>query len=353
MADGAKYEKLHLLKTQKRVVYPNLNTLLLVIHECDTILQLAEVVTQGLYDLFAVEEMRWLEIGFPENRLLWSCVSSETGSIVSWEDIEEEFVSLFQTDGCQGSLFQKVNPKSSELLVLGEFMAEEGSVIFLLGAREVEISADQQESLRYISEHVRRAYTKISRQVSSTNMLRALQQPRVENCLTGVSVLSTDGQKLREVDRVSAELFNRSGAAVKSNQAWVLTDKVRYWIMDAVASNPRSTTKKVSETLSFKKNDEKINLDLVLECTGRGGLLILTSDKVTVDVEVNASSVKNFTRREKQMADLIIGDNTSEEIANIFGISKRTVEKHLENVYLKLGVKNRLAAIKKLKTRRN
>ncbi len=52
-----------------------------------------------------------------------------------------------------------------------------------------------------------------------------------------------------------------------------------------------------------------------------------------------------LTRREAEVLSWAACGNTSARIARLAGISTRTVDKHLEHVYEKLGVRTRLAAI--------
>ncbi len=53
---------------------------------------------------------------------------------------------------------------------------------------------------------------------------------------------------------------------------------------------------------------------------------------------------KRLSRREEEILRWVGEGKTNDEIATILGISNRTVEKHLENIFEKLGVHNRLSA---------
>ena len=54
-----------------------------------------------------------------------------------------------------------------------------------------------------------------------------------------------------------------------------------------------------------------------------------------------------LTRRQKEIMEWIAEGKTSAEVAIILNISPRTVEKHLEAVFQRLGVKNRIAAVRR------
>jgi DNA-binding CsgD family transcriptional regulator len=58
-------------------------------------------------------------------------------------------------------------------------------------------------------------------------------------------------------------------------------------------------------------------------------------------------AVTILTRRQREIMDWIAEGKTSAEAAIILGISPRTVEKHLEAVFQRLGVENRIAAMRR------
>lgn len=51
-----------------------------------------------------------------------------------------------------------------------------------------------------------------------------------------------------------------------------------------------------------------------------------------------------LTRREREVLDWVGAGKCNRDIAAILGASRRTVEKHLEHIYIKLGVETRTAA---------
>lgn len=53
-----------------------------------------------------------------------------------------------------------------------------------------------------------------------------------------------------------------------------------------------------------------------------------------------------LTRRESEIVRWVAEGKTNPEIGTILGISPRTVQKHLEHVYGRLGVENRHAAMR-------
>ena len=55
-----------------------------------------------------------------------------------------------------------------------------------------------------------------------------------------------------------------------------------------------------------------------------------------------------LTKREKEVFTLLISNKTTKEIAEILGISEKTVRNHISNTMQKLGVKGRSQAVVEL-----
>lgn len=52
-----------------------------------------------------------------------------------------------------------------------------------------------------------------------------------------------------------------------------------------------------------------------------------------------------LTPREKEIFDLLVKNQSTEEIAKTLGISEKTVRNHISNVIQKLGVDSRIQAV--------
>ncbi len=55
-----------------------------------------------------------------------------------------------------------------------------------------------------------------------------------------------------------------------------------------------------------------------------------------------------LTRREKEVFDLLVDNKTTKDIADVLGISEKTVRNHISNTMQKLGVKGRATAVVEL-----
>jgi DNA-binding CsgD family transcriptional regulator len=56
-------------------------------------------------------------------------------------------------------------------------------------------------------------------------------------------------------------------------------------------------------------------------------------------------AARSLTPRERDVLDWVAAGKTNREVAEILGTSPRTVQKHLEHVFTKLGVETRTAAV--------
>lgn len=77
--------------------------------------------------------------------------------------------------------------------------------------------------------------------------------------------------------------------------------------------------------------------------TGEQALLVLEEQPVAPPATIAADL--GLSPREQEILWLLRDGRTSAEIAECLTLSRRTVEKHLENIYGKLGVENRTAAV--------
>lgn len=55
-----------------------------------------------------------------------------------------------------------------------------------------------------------------------------------------------------------------------------------------------------------------------------------------------------LTKREREVFELLIKNNSTKDIADILNISEKTVRNHISNVIQKLGVKGRSGAVVEL-----
>lgn len=120
---------------------------------------------------------------------------------------------------------------------------------------------------------------------------------------------------------------------------FVLPDPMPQWLDHAQKGKAGSKTATVA---SFPGNEQ-----LRLQYMGKLGpnefLLRLAKD-TSGDMPAEFSSELGLTSREGEVLSWLSKGKTNRDIAQILGLSPRTVDKHLEQIYAKLGVENRTAA---------
>jgi DNA-binding NarL/FixJ family response regulator len=93
---------------------------------------------------------------------------------------------------------------------------------------------------------------------------------------------------------------------------------------------------------SFPSN-EQLRLQYMGKLGSNEFLLRLAKD-TSADTPAKFSSELGLTTREGEVLSWLSKGKTNRDIAQILGLSPRTVDKHLEQIYAKLGVENRTAA---------
>jgi DNA-binding CsgD family transcriptional regulator len=89
------------------------------------------------------------------------------------------------------------------------------------------------------------------------------------------------------------------------------------------------------------------NNELRLQYMGKLGpdeFLLRLSRETGTDTSKDLSKELGLTTRESEVLSWLSKGKTNRDIAQILGLSPRTVDKHLEQIYAKLGVENRTAA---------
>ena len=127
--------------------------------------------------------------------------------------------------------------------------------------------------------------------------------------------------------------------SVNADDDFVLPDPMPQWLDQAQKSKAGS---KAAVMAAFPGNEQ-----LRLQYMGKLGpnefLLRLAKDS-GAETPAEFSSELGLTTREGEVLQWLSKGKTNRDIAQILGLSPRTVDKHLEQIYSKLGVENRTAA---------
>ncbi|MCA6102663.1 MULTISPECIES: response regulator [Bradyrhizobium] len=120
---------------------------------------------------------------------------------------------------------------------------------------------------------------------------------------------------------------------------FVLPDPMPQWLEQAQKGKTGSKT----ATMASFPGNEQLRLQYMGKLGPNEFLLRLAKD-TSGDMPAEFSSELGLTTREGEVLSWLSKGKTNRDIAQILGLSPRTVDKHLEQIYAKLGVENRTAA---------
>jgi DNA-binding response OmpR family regulator/DNA-binding CsgD family transcriptional regulator len=133
------------------------------------------------------------------------------------------------------------------------------------------------------------------------------------------------------------------GVAFKDfdTEDYVLHPDVQVWLHRCAAAQPPST----STPIDLKADESSVRLQLVyIAQLGPDEFLLRLIDGDIGDDQTLLKQKLLVTEREAEVLLWIARGKSNRDIAQILELSPRTVNKHLEQIYAKLGVENRTAA---------
>jgi DNA-binding NarL/FixJ family response regulator len=168
---------------------------------------------------------------------------------------------------------------------------------------------------------------------------RLTQSARAALDVSGRYLLAVNGQGKILWATPQAQKLLSDTLAADSDDDFVLPEPVPQWLGQAQKGSAGS---KAAGMAAFPGNEQ-----LRLQYMGKLGpnefLLRLAKDS-GADAPAEFSSELGLTAREGEVLSWLSKGKTNRDIAQILGLSPRTVDKHLEQIYSKLGVENRTAA---------
>lgn len=165
--------------------------------------------------------------------------------------------------------------------------------------------------------------------------------------LTETYVPSAHGMILRAPN---GKVRNISGLAQKWLREYFpntidgnLPTEVDDWLNREAASKRKSSSKGSSrELFSIEKNRKRLSIQIAEESPEQ--LLLLLTESETI-FSPSLLERLGLTEREGEVLHWLAEGKTNPEIAVILGASPRTIGKHVEHIYQKLGVESRTAAL--------
>jgi DNA-binding response OmpR family regulator/DNA-binding CsgD family transcriptional regulator len=168
---------------------------------------------------------------------------------------------------------------------------------------------------------------------------RLTQSARAALDVSGRYLLAVNGQGKIMWATPQAQKLLSATLAADTEEEFVLPDPIPQWLDQAQQGKAGS---KAAAMASFPGN-EALRLQYMGKLGANEFLLRLAKD-TGADTPAEFSSELGLTTREGEVLSWLSKGKTNRDIAQILGLSPRTVDKHLEQIYSKLGVENRTAA---------
>jgi DNA-binding NarL/FixJ family response regulator len=167
---------------------------------------------------------------------------------------------------------------------------------------------------------------------------RLTQSARAALDVSGRYLLAVSGQGKIVWATPQAQRLLLENLPSGTGDEFVLCGPMLQWLEQAQKGKAKSRT----QAAIFPENEH-----LRLQYMGKLGpneYLLRLAKESSTDLPAEFSSELGLTTREGEVLAWLSKGKTNRDIAQILGVSPRTVDKHLEQIYAKLGVENRTAA---------
>jgi DNA-binding NarL/FixJ family response regulator len=167
---------------------------------------------------------------------------------------------------------------------------------------------------------------------------RLTQSARAALDVSGRYLLAVNGAGKLMWATPQAQKLLSDALASESDDDVVLPDPIPQWLEQARKGKAGSKA-----TVMATLPGNELRLQYMGKLGANEFLLRLAKDS-GAEAPVEFSSELGLTTREGEVLSWLSKGKTNRDIAQILGLSPRTVDKHLEQIYAKLGVENRTAA---------
>jgi len=282
----------------------------------------------------------------PENLALLSDALDESGHIV-----------LVATDGA--SAIERLGYITPDLILLDALMpgldgfetcrrikllasAAHVPVVFMTGLTETEhvVKGFQVGGIDYVTKPIQPLEI-VARVAAHIRTARMMSQARdvIDAAAHAVIVLGTDGSPLWQTGKALFWLekyFPRSEAHSRK-----LPPQLQFWLNENLVLLRQ--TQRPPQPLVIAGDDGELTINLSKNSQSAELTLLMEEKTFSLPTALQLEAYR-LTPRETDVLGWVSKGKTNRDIAEILGMSPRTVNKHLEHIYIKLGVETRAAA---------
>jgi DNA-binding CsgD family transcriptional regulator len=202
-------------------------------------------------------------------------------------------------------------------------------------------SQRDREILNLVRPHIVRAYMICRSRQTSVSQSTESHARIIDQLPVGLVCLKTDGRiawSTAAAQRMLRQYYSDAASSLHG-----LPDPIRYWLKQ-LSTKEAKFDDPASQLLSRRPGFEL----RLRYCPLDDGRAILLLQEPPVAGQLPPLDIFGFTLRERQVAQRIVGGDSIREAANALAMSPRTVGKHLERIFRKLGVNNLAAACVKM-----
>jgi DNA-binding NarL/FixJ family response regulator len=223
--------------------------------------------------------------------------------------------------------------------IKGIAAARDIPIVFMTALIESEhiVRAFNEGAIDYVTKPVRQdeALARIRTHIARARTLQKAQRS-IEVCGKAGLTVDASGSITWQTPRARDWLNEYCGSA--DNPRW---DRVRTWLRELSAR--RASPSDASTPLTLTQESGRLSIYYASDLHGGERLLLLEEHRDDVSARRLAEGL-GLTTRESEVLSWLAAGKTNRDIGEILGMSPRTVNKHLEHIYVKLGVETRSAA---------
>ncbi|MEO6918902.1 MAG: response regulator transcription factor [Collimonas sp.] len=282
----------------------------------------------------------------PDNLALLSDALDESGHIV-----------LVATDGA--SALERLSYITPDLILLDAIMpgldgfetcrrikllgsASHVPVVFMTGLTETEhvVKGFQVGGIDYVTKPIRPQEI-VARVAAHIRTARMMAQARdvIDAAAHAVIVLGTDGAPLWQTGKASFWLEKYFPRLEQPGRK--LPPQLQFWLNQNLVLLRQTTHS--PQTLVIGGDDGELIINLSKNAQSAELTLLMEEKSFSLPTAMQLEAY-HLTPRETDVLAWVSKGKTNRDIAEILGMSPRTVNKHLEHIYIKLGVETRAAA---------
>lgn len=238
--------------------------------------------------------------------------------------------------GIYNEYFRRVG--LDRMMVVGLSVSPDAALSFVLNRHKTDFSERDRSLLAELRPHLINAY-RSAEAFSELQQEQARLQTTLEQLEQGLIFLTSDGS-VKLITERAHQLLTKYFAPLRGDTNH-LPEELARWLAHHGATREMAAESPVT-ALEVVRADARLHVRLLINSTTGQNMLLLEEKRTTLSFKALESL--GLTKREAEVLSWVVEGKTNHVIAMLCDMKPRTVEKHLEHIYEKLGVETRTAA---------